>query len=115
MDVQINISGNLNADTAQKLVGMLGGGASEVSDDTAPGASEKPETAAAQTATGRLSLDDLAAEARKALDGGARDELKGLLTSYNVVSLKDLSPETYKSFMDKLVDLNAKLGGGQDE
>lgn len=115
MDVQINISGYLSADAAQKLVGVLGGGTSEVSDNTAPETAEKPETAAVQTDTGRLSLDDLAAEARKALDKGARDKLKGLLTSYNVVSLKDLSPETYESFMDELVDLNAKLVGGDNE
>ena len=118
MEIEIIIkSANLDKETVQKLIDMFDGKLvdSEKPTQEAQQEPQNPQEPQEQKTYTNITLEDLANEARKALDNGARDELKGLLTTFNVLSLKDLKPETYGDFMSNLINLNRRFGGGSDE
>lgn len=111
MKLQINVEcQNLDKEAMFKLVELLEG---EPSTEAEPAAEAEPAERAPlahemDETSSEVTLEDLAAATRPLLDAGMHEEVRALLTKYNVKSLPELAEAQRIDFLRQL----RRLGKG---
>lgn len=108
MKLQINVEcQNLDKEAVFKLVELLEGTPAEEkrvkAEEPAPLAHEMEDTGA------EVTLEDLATATRPLLDEGKHEEVRALLTKYNVKSLPELKESQRIDFLRQLRKIGKKV------